>query len=355
MNTVITAYRRHGYLHKPVTLSYQMQLTEEGKLDPVVGRQPQIERVTQILGCHTKNNPCLIGEPGVGKTAIAEGLAQRIASGDVPETIEGKKVITLDMGLLVAGAAEGAIDAANILKLALARGLRERYELHYKLHYSDEALECAAKLSHQYISDHFLPDKAIDLVDEAGSRVHLRHSQLPEEAKELGKELRVGGNFKERLRELGGLDAVCDVAINCFGFLKEFLEEHFLDAALKLAKMSKMIESVRVLLKCMKVMENATFLSEQNQKHLLETNLKLKSKGLELSFINLVISCIRTLSELLVKHKSQSSVYGRHRNSTVPENDAHVSHSSKCHTKTMKESQISSTVTAVDEDLNMQK
>ncbi|GLJ39945.1 hypothetical protein SUGI_0817030 [Cryptomeria japonica] len=119
--------------------------------------------------------------------------------------------------------------------------------------------------------------------------------------------------------------------------------------------MSKMIESVRVLLKCMKVMENATFLSEQNQKHLLETNLKLKSKGLELSFINLVISCIRTLSELLVKHKSQSSVYGRHRNSTVPENDAHVSHSSKCHTKTMKESQISSTVTAVDEDLNMQK
>ncbi|GLJ39943.1 hypothetical protein SUGI_0817010 [Cryptomeria japonica] len=76
---------------------------EEGKLDPVVGRQPQIERVTQILGCHTKNNPCLIGEPGVGKTAIAEGLAQRIASGDVPETIEGKKVITLDMGLLVAG------------------------------------------------------------------------------------------------------------------------------------------------------------------------------------------------------------------------------------------------------------
>ncbi|KAK6127822.1 hypothetical protein DH2020_038424 [Rehmannia glutinosa] len=250
------------------------KLAEEGKLDPVVGRQEQIQRVTQILGRRTKNNPCLIGEPGVGKTAIAEGLAQRIATGDVPETIEGKKVITLDMGLLVAGtkyrgefeerlkklmeeikqsdeiilfidevhtligagAAEGAIDAANILKPALARGelqcigattldeyrkhiekdpalerrfqpvkvpeptvdetiqilkgLRERYEIHHKLRYTDEALVAAAQLSYQYISDRFLPDKAIDLVDEAGSRVRLRHAQLPEEARELEKELR---------------------------------------------------------------------------------------------------------------------------------------------------------------------
>ncbi|CAH2040518.1 unnamed protein product [Thlaspi arvense] len=243
------------------------KLAEEGKLDPVVGRQQQIERVTQILGRRTKNNPCLIGEPGVGKTAIAEGLAQRIANGDVPETIEGKKVsrsvifialveviayenvITLDMGLLVAGtkyrgefeerlkklmeeikqsdeiilfidevhtligagAAEGAIDAANILKPALARGelqpvkvpepsvdetiqilkgLRERYEIHHKLRYTDEALVAAAQLSYQYISDRFLPDKAIDLIDEAGSRVRLRHAQLPEEARELEKELR---------------------------------------------------------------------------------------------------------------------------------------------------------------------
>ncbi|PIA26079.1 hypothetical protein AQUCO_10000031v1 [Aquilegia coerulea] len=250
------------------------KLAEEGKLDPVVGRQIQIERVTQILGRRTKNNPCLIGEPGVGKTAIAEGLAQRIATGDVPETIEGKKVITLDMGLLVAGtkyrgefeerlkklmeeikqsdeiilfidevhtligagAAEGAIDAANILKPALARGelqcigattldeyrkhiekdpalerrfqpvkvpepsvdetvqilkgLRERYEIHHKLRYTDEALEAAAQLSYQYISDRFLPDKAIDLIDEAGSRVRLRDAQLPEEARELEKELR---------------------------------------------------------------------------------------------------------------------------------------------------------------------
>ncbi|KAK1319844.1 hypothetical protein QJS10_CPB04g00126 [Acorus calamus] len=247
------------------------KLAEEGKLDPVVGRQQQIERVTQILGRRTKNNPCLIGEPGVGKTAIAEGLAQRIATGDVPETIEGKKVITLDMGLLVAGtkyrgefeerlkklmeeikqsdeiilfidevhtligagAAEGAIDAANILKPALARGelqcigattldeyrkhiekdpalerrfqpvkvpeptvdetiqilrgLRERYEIHHKLRYTDDALVSAAQLSHH---DRFLPDKAIDLIDEAGSRVRLRHAQLPEEARELDKELR---------------------------------------------------------------------------------------------------------------------------------------------------------------------
>ncbi|CAI5936754.1 unnamed protein product [Closterium sp. NIES-65] len=250
------------------------KLAEEGKLDPVVGRIAQIERVTQILGRRTKNNPCLIGEPGVGKTAIAEGLAQRIASGDVPETLEGKKVVTLDMGLLVAGtkyrgefeerlkklmdeikkaddiilfidevhtligagAAEGAIDAANILKPAMARGelqcigattideyrkhiekdpalerrfqpvqvpepsvdetililkgLRERYEIHHKLKYTDEALAAAAQLSYQYISDRFLPDKAIDLIDEAGSRVRLQHAQLPEEAKELDKQLR---------------------------------------------------------------------------------------------------------------------------------------------------------------------
>lgn len=261
----------------PTLEEYGTNLTkraEEGSLDPVVGRAEQIERVTQILGRRTKNNPCLIGEPGVGKTAVAEGLAQRIASGDVPETIEGKQVITLDMGLLVAGtkyrgefeerlkklmdeikqnddiilmidevhtligagAAEGAIDAANILKPALARGelqcigattldeyrkhiekdpalerrfqpvvvpeptvdetyqimlgLRERYETHHKLRYTDEALMAAAKYSSQYISDRFLPDKAIDLMDEAGSRVRLRHAQLPEEARELDKELR---------------------------------------------------------------------------------------------------------------------------------------------------------------------
>jgi ATP-dependent Clp protease ATP-binding subunit ClpC len=250
------------------------QMATEGKLDPVVGRQKEIERVIQILGRRTKNNPVLIGEPGVGKTAIAEGLAQRIANKDIPDILEDKRVVTLDIGLLVAGtkyrgefeerlkkimdeirqagnvilvidevhtligagAAEGAIDAANILKPALARGelqcigattldeyrkhierdaalerrfqpvmvgepsveetieilygLRERYEQHHKLKILDEALEAAAKLSDRYISDRYLPDKAIDLIDEAGSRVRLINSQLPPAAKELDKELR---------------------------------------------------------------------------------------------------------------------------------------------------------------------
>ncbi|MGB3692913.1 MAG: ATP-dependent Clp protease ATP-binding subunit [Spirulinaceae cyanobacterium] len=249
-------------------------LAAEGKLDPVVGRQKEIERVIQILGRRTKNNPVLIGEPGVGKTAIAEGLAQRIANNDIPDILEEKRVVTLDIGLLVAGtkyrgefeerlkkimdeirqagnvilvidevhtligagAAEGAIDAANILKPALARGelqcigattldeyrkhierdaalerrfqpvmvgepsveetieilygLRERYEQHHKLKILDEALDAAAKLSDRYISDRYLPDKAIDLVDEAGSRVRLINSQLPPAAKELDKEMR---------------------------------------------------------------------------------------------------------------------------------------------------------------------
>ncbi len=250
------------------------QMAAEGKLDPVVGRQKEIERVIQILGRRTKNNPVLIGEPGVGKTAIAEGLAQRIANNDIPDILEDKRVVTLDIGLLVAGtkyrgefeerlkkimdeirsagniilvidevhtligagAAEGAIDAANILKPALARGelqcigattldeyrkhierdaalerrfqpvmvgepsveetieilhgLRERYEQHHKLKISDEALEAAAQLADRYISDRFLPDKAIDLIDEAGSRVRLINSQLPPAAKELDRELR---------------------------------------------------------------------------------------------------------------------------------------------------------------------
>jgi ATP-dependent Clp protease ATP-binding subunit ClpC len=250
------------------------QMAADGKLDPVVGRAKEIERVIQILGRRTKNNPVLIGEPGVGKTAIAEGLAQRIANNDIPDILEEKRVVTLDIGLLVAGtkyrgefeerlkkimdeirqagnvilvidevhtligagAAEGAIDAANILKPALARGelqcigattldeyrkhierdaalerrfqpvmvgeptvdetieilygLRERYEQHHKLKILDEALEAAAKLSDRYISDRYLPDKAIDLIDEAGSRVRLINSQLPPAARELDKELR---------------------------------------------------------------------------------------------------------------------------------------------------------------------
>jgi len=250
------------------------KLASESKLDPVVGRHSEIDRVVQILGRRTKNNPVLIGEPGVGKTAIAEGLAQRIQTGDIPDILEDKRVLTLDIGLLVAGtkyrgefeerlkkimeeiksagnvilvidevhtligagAAEGAIDAANILKPALARGelqcigattldeyrkhierdaalerrfqpvmvgepsiedtieilkgLRERYEQHHRLKITDDALEAAAHLGDRYISDRFLPDKAIDLIDEAGSRVRLINSKLPPEAKLLDKELR---------------------------------------------------------------------------------------------------------------------------------------------------------------------
>jgi len=250
------------------------KLASESKLDPVVGRYAEIDRVVQILGRRTKNNPVLIGEPGVGKTAIAEGLAQRIQLGDIPDILEDKRVLTLDIGLLVAGtkyrgefeerlkkimeeiksagnvilvidevhtligagAAEGAIDAANILKPALARGelqcigattldeyrkhierdaalerrfqpvmvgepsiedtieilkgLRERYEQHHRLKITDDALEAAAHLGDRYISDRFLPDKAIDLIDEAGSRVRLINSKLPPEAKQIDKELR---------------------------------------------------------------------------------------------------------------------------------------------------------------------
>ena len=244
-----------------------------GKIDPVIGREKEIERVIQILSRRTKNNPALIGEPGVGKTAIAEGLAQRIVAGDVPETLINKRVLTLDIGSLVAGtkyrgefeerlkkiieelrntndavlfidelhtlvgagAAEGAIDAANILKPPLARGelqcigattldeyrkyierdaalerrfqpvmveeptleqtidilmgIRERYEAHHHVKITDEAVKAAADLSIRYITDRHLPDKAIDLIDEAGSRVRLRHSSAPPELKAAQKEL----------------------------------------------------------------------------------------------------------------------------------------------------------------------
>jgi ATP-dependent Clp protease ATP-binding subunit ClpC len=245
------------------------QKAKEGKLDPVIGREDVIERVIQILSRRTKNNPCLIGEPGVGKTAIAEGLAQEIIKGNVPETLKSKRVVTLDMSGMVAGAkyrgefeerlksaideiknagniilfidelhtiigagaAEGAIDASNILKPTLARGelqivgattldeykkhiekdaalerrfqpitveepsvedtikiligLRDKYEAHHKVSITDEAIEAAAKLSHRYISDRFLPDKAIDLIDEAASRTRLKSSTVPKGLKEI--------------------------------------------------------------------------------------------------------------------------------------------------------------------------
>ncbi len=247
---------------------------QEQRLDPVVGREKEIERVIQILARRTKNNPVLLGEPGVGKTAVVEGLAARIVNSEIPDILEGKKVIQLDMGLLVAGtkyrgefeerlkkimdeirqagniiliidemhtligagAAEGAIDAANILKPALSRGeiqvigattldeyrkyvekdpalerrfqpiiieepsvddtieimkgLKPKYEEHHKLKISDEAIVAAAELSYKYITDRFLPDKAIDIIDEAASKLRIQTSALPPEGKELEKELK---------------------------------------------------------------------------------------------------------------------------------------------------------------------
>ena len=257
------------------------QAAQEQRLDPVVGREKEIERVIQILARRTKNNPVLIGEPGVGKTAVAQGLALKIVEGEAPEILENKRIIQLDMGLLVAGtkyrgefeerikkiideirtagdviliidemhtligagAAEGAIDAANILKPVLSRGemqvigattldeyrkyvekdpalerrfqpvyidqpsvedtieiikgLKPKYEEHHKLNISDDAIVAAAKLSDKYITDRFLPDKAIDIIDEASSKVRLGASVLPPEGKELEKELKTIIKAKE--------------------------------------------------------------------------------------------------------------------------------------------------------------
>ena len=249
------------------------EAAEKGELDPVIGRQNEIERIVQILSRRTKNNPVLIGEPGVGKSAVAEGLAQKISQGAVPETLTDKKIISLDMGSMVAGskyrgefeerlkntldevkkrgdvilfidelqniigagAAEGSMDAANILKPALARGeiqcigattldeyrkhiekdaalarrfqpvtvnepseeetiaimkgLRDKYEAHHKVRITDEALEAAVKLSNRYIADRFQPDKAIDLMDEAASRVRIQAFTAPPDMKAQEKKL----------------------------------------------------------------------------------------------------------------------------------------------------------------------
>jgi ATP-dependent Clp protease ATP-binding subunit ClpB len=256
---------------------YSRDLTEaaaEGKLDPVIGRDEEIRRAIQILSRRTKNNPILLGEPGVGKTAIAEGLAQRIISGDVPETLKGRKLMSLDMGALIAGAkfrgefeerlkavlkevqdangqivlfideihtvvgagaAEGSMDAGNLLKPMLARGelrcigattlkeykmhiekdkalerrfqqvivkqptvvdtisilrgLKEKYEIHHGVRITDAALVAAAQLSHRYISERFLPDKAIDLVDEAAAKLNIELTSKPQAIDELDRRI----------------------------------------------------------------------------------------------------------------------------------------------------------------------
>jgi ATP-dependent Clp protease ATP-binding subunit ClpC len=262
-------------------------MAREGKLDPVIGRADEIERMIQILARRTKNNPVLIGDPGVGKTAIVEGLAQKIASGDIPEILASKRVLTLDLALVVAGtkyrgefeqrlkniieeirrsknsvilfidelhtvigagAAEGAIDASNMIKPALSRGelqcigattldeyrkyiehdaalerrfqpivvdppsveetiqiltgLRDKYEAHHKVKYDDGALRAAAEFSDRYISERFLPDKAIDLIDEAGSRARLQTSQAPPSFKE--KEVEIEKTVKEKSGAISG-------------------------------------------------------------------------------------------------------------------------------------------------------
>ncbi len=273
-----------GQESAPTLMQYGRDLTaaaRAGELDPVIGRSEEIERIIQILSRRTKNNPVLIGEPGVGKSAVAEGLAQKIAEGNVPELLRGKRIVSLDLAgmlagakyrgefeermknvmdelkrdrsiilfidelhtLIGAGAAEGAIDAANILKPALARGeiqcigattmdeyrkhiekdaalerrfqpvlvgepskeeavailkgLRDRYEAHHKVRITDEAIEAAVQLSDRYITDRYLPDKAIDLIDEAASRVRIRSYTTPPDMKELEAKIQQLNKEKE--------------------------------------------------------------------------------------------------------------------------------------------------------------
>ncbi|HBI81408.1 MAG TPA: type VI secretion system ATPase TssH [Bacteroidales bacterium] len=273
------------------------EMARSGKLDPVIGRDEEIRRVLQILTRRTKNNPILIGEPGVGKTAIAEGIAHRIVSGDVPENLKSKQIFSLDMGALIAGAkykgefeerlksvikeviasdgevilfideihtlvgagkSEGAMDAANILKPALARGelraigattfneyqkyfekdkalerrfqsivvdeplpvdaisilrgLKERYENHHKVRIKDEAIVAAVELSHRYITNRFLPDKAIDLIDEAASKLRLEMNSVPEEIDELERKIKQLEIEREAIKREGDTEKLSDLS-----------------------------------------------------------------------------------------------------------------------------------------------
>lgn len=284
VNTQYSNKKSGSYNQTPTLNQFGEDLTEKakaGKLDPIIGRKEEIERVIQILSRRTKNNPCLIGEPGVGKTAVVEGLSQKIISGDVPEILKDKRVVTVDISSMVAGAkyrgdfeerikkalnevkkagdvilfideihtivgagsAEGAIDAANILKPLLARGeiqlvgattlneyrkfiekdsalerrfspvnvsepsekdtvlilkgIRDKYEAHHNVKITDEAIEAAVKMSVRYINDRYLPDKAIDLIDEAASRARLKTYTEPDSLKELAEKIANASKDKE--------------------------------------------------------------------------------------------------------------------------------------------------------------
>ena len=299
------------------------ELARQGKLDPVIGRENEIKRVTQILSRRTKNNPVIIGDAGVGKTAIAEGLAQKIVAEDVPDSLKGKKVVALDMGALVAGskfrgefeerlkavldevrqaagevimfidelhtvvgagAAEGAIDASNMLKPALARGeiqcigattldeyrkriekdkalerrfspvyldepsveatvemlrgLRPRYEAHHKIKIEDSALVAAAKLSQRYISDRFLPDKAIDLIDEAASKLRIDMESAPKEVKTLDRKMKHLIDEEEAASQRGDYQKAAELKAE-----RLHLEQEYNQAKLKWQK-EKKIDSV---------------------------------------------------------------------------------------------------------------
>lgn len=310
------------------------ELARKEKLDPVIGRDDEIRRVTQVLSRRTKNNPVLIGEPGVGKTAIAEGLARRIASGDVPEMLKNKRVLSLDMGALIAGAkfrgefedrlkavlkevvakegeiilfideihtlvgagaAEGAIDAANIMKpmlargelrcigattldeyrkhiekdaalerrfqpiivgqptvddtIAMLRGLKERYEVHHGVKIKDSALIAAAVLSNRYISDRFLPDKAIDLVDEAASHLRIEIESMPAELDDLERKIRQLEIEKQGLlKEKSKTDAV-EKKLETLKKEREILHSHWQkekEILTKIRKIKKDVEEIKI-------------------------------------------------------------------------------------------------------------
>ncbi|MER3525025.1 MAG: ATP-dependent chaperone ClpB [Ignavibacteria bacterium] len=322
------------------------ELARKGKLDPVIGRDEEIRRVLQVLSRRTKNNPVLIGEPGVGKTAIAEGIAFRIVQGDVPETLKTKRIVALDMGSLVAGtsfrgqfeerlkallkeveesngeiilfidelhtmvgagAAQGSVDAANMLKPALAkgqlraigattideyrkyiekdpalerrfqpvlvdepsvedtisilRGLKERYELHHGVRITDGAIVAAAQLSHRYISDRFLPDKAIDLVDEAASKLRIEIDSMPEELDAVErriKQLEIEREAIRREKDEASQDRLAEVE-------KELAEQHQLRTELRAHwQVEKdLIQSIRTM---KEQIENARLEAEQKER-----------------------------------------------------------------------------------------